>query len=331
MRSALAEALERAAATGIITRDQAEAILRSEEVAAPEPVTAGRAPARVPPALEALGYLGAIFVIVGAVTLVSGFWEDLLTWSRLAILGVVAAAFTAAGLAVRDEGEPALWRLRGFLLLLGSGALTGFSALVALDGFEWSGAPVAVFVGGLVSAHAGALWQLRDRPGQHLAFFGGAVAVVAGAVVSVGGGPATVGLALWLAGGAWLGASLRQVLPPAMVGVALGSALGLVAAGVTASQWNHVGTLFGLATAGLLIGVGIRTEEFLLTGIGVIGAFVYLPSTLGMFFGDTIGVPAVMLVSGLGLLGLTVLLLQRWGGPHPPTRKGWRAPRSRHA
>jgi hypothetical protein len=301
----MAEVLARAVAAGVITPEQAEAILALEPGRPTRRV-------RVPPALEALGYLGGIFVLVGAVALVSGFWEDLATWSRLAVLGVAAGALTGAGLLV-DEDEPVLWRLRGFVLLLGSGAVCGFSALLAADALSLGPAAAAAVVGAAVAGHGGLLWGLRDRPGQHLACLGGLITLVAGVVAWAGGGVALVGLVLWALGAAWLGASLRGVLPPAAVGTVLGGALVLVAAGLCAADWGRPGILFGLATAAALVAVGIRADRFLVTAAGVVGAFVYLPSTLGAYFSDTIGVPAVMLLSGLTLLALTATLVRRRG------------------
>jgi hypothetical protein len=212
-------------------------------------------------------------------------------------VGLAAAALSGAGLFVDDAHDRVLWRLRGFVSLLASGA---------------------------VAALSGWLWARRDRPAQHAATLVGAVVAVAGALAWAGAGAGGVGLAWWALGTAWLAASRRRVLPPAVVGTALGAALALVGAGVTSFHWTHAGTLFGLATAAGLVAAGIRLDEFVLTAVGVIGSFVFLPSTLGTFFGDTIGVPAVMLLSGLALLAFTALLLQRRSDGRRPSTGRWR-------
>ncbi len=322
-QEALADVLERAVAAGAISAAQRDAILALQPVSEVRPTvseTGGPGPARVPAVIEAVGYLGGIFVIVGALTLASRFWRDLATGGRLTVLAVAAAALTATGVAVTDDRDPVRWRLRSFVLLLASGALTGFMVLLLLDALDVTGAAVAIVTGTAVAAHSAYLWAGRDRPAQHLTLLGGTVAVVAGLVAWAGGEGAATGLALWALGGAWLLASLGDRLPPTLVGAALGSGLMLVAAGMTSDESRHAGALFGLATAAALVAGGIRAEEFVVTGVGVVGSFVYLPVTLGVFFGDAIGVPAVMMVSGLGLLGLTVVLLQRraQAGPRPP-------------
>lgn len=325
----LAGALRRAVEAGVLSDAQMDAVLANERVAAPVAAGGGRVP-RFPPVLEALGYLGAIFVMVGAVTLVARFWDDLATWSRLAILGGAAGALTVAGLAVRDESEPVLWRLRGVLLFLGSAALGGFTGLLMADGFSLRDESVAVFVGMAVAAHAGLSWWRKDRPLQHAATLAGLLVALVAALNWAGGREGVIGLTLWALGGAWLVASYRRLLPPALVGTAIGAVLALVGAGVTGGQWQHFGVLFGLASAALLIAGGIRSDTFLVTAIGVLGAFGYLPATVNTFFGGTIGVPAAMLLSGLALLAVTIRLLHHRGGGSTPTGIA-RRPRPHHA
>lgn len=310
---ALATVLGRAVEAGHLTAAQAEAVMASERAAdAVAPVHLEPAPgARVPPVLEALGYLGAVLVVVGATVTVGQFWEDLATWSRLYILGLATAALTGAGLAIREERVEVLRRLRSVVLLLATGALTGFAGVLVFDGLKITDEPASVVIGSLVAAHSGVLWWRRDRPGQHLACLGGVAVAATAGIVWAGGEAGIVGVALWAIGGMWLVASFRHVLPPAEVGIAAGAALALVGAGVTGAEWEDVFAVFGLATAAVLVAWGVRRDLFPITAPGVIGTLIYLPTTVSQFFGDTIGVPAVMLVSGLALLGVTALVLRR--------------------
>jgi hypothetical protein len=91
----------------------------------------------------------------------------------------------------------------------------------------------------------------------------------------------------------------------------------LVAAGVTGGSWEWLAPLSGLATAAGLLAGGTVVKEFLLTGIAVAGVFVYLPMSAAEYFGETIGVPIVLLTSGTLLIGLMVVLLHRGAGPRP--------------
>jgi hypothetical protein len=45
--------------------------------------------------------------------------------------------------------------------------------------------------------------------------------------------------------------------------------------------------------------------------------FVYLPMAAAEYFGETIGVPVVLLVTGVLLIGVMVALLRRGAGPRP--------------
>ncbi|MGH3794246.1 MAG: hypothetical protein ACRDSP_05100 [Pseudonocardiaceae bacterium] len=48
-----------------------------------------------------------------------------------------------------------------------------------------------------------------------------------------------------------------------------------------------------------------------LTVVGLVGAFVYLPWTMGHFFAESLGVPLAMVLCGVALLAVTLLLLRR--------------------
>src|SRR5512133_3692814 len=85
----LAAQLRRWAAEGLLTQDQAAAILAAEHPRTPRPAAPTRAVSVV---VELLGYLGGILAIIGAVLLAARFWPDLATWTRLSLVGLAAAA-----------------------------------------------------------------------------------------------------------------------------------------------------------------------------------------------------------------------------------------------
>jgi hypothetical protein len=305
--------LDDAVAAGVLAREHADAL----RAFAAE--TAEHAPRRSSVTAEVLGYLGGVLVLVGALSLVSQFWDDLAAWSRLALVGGVTTVLTGAGLLVRPESDPVRWRLRGFLWLLASGGVALFAGLLGADVLEWQPRQVALLVGGSTAVHAGVLWERQNRPAQQLACFGGLVAATAagGAVVD---GPAAAGLALCALGAAWVVLAWHELVPPRQVALVLGPALVLVGAGVTAGSWPDVAPILGLGTALVLVALGSRGQEFLLTGIGVAGVFVYIPWIATHFFADTVGVPIVLLVTGAMLLAFALVLLRRRGdlaGPPP--------------
>jgi hypothetical protein len=312
--------LRRWVADGLITQEQADAIRAAERLPA-----AVRPPARrrLPVAVEVIGYLGGILVIIGAMQLAARFWQDLQVWGRLSLLAVVAAVLWGAGALVRERGEAALERLRGFLWLLSSAAVAAFAGLLAAEVADLEG-EWAVSVAGLAAAvHAGILWRRQPRPLQQLA-------CLAGLATAAGAGLAAVnsdmgGLAVWAVGAVWVLAGWRRLLPPEPVALALGAVVVLVGAAMVTDAWTGVGPVLGLVSAlGLLAG-GSRSHRLALGVIGVAGVGVFVPWTVAHFFADTIGVPMVILVSGLALLGLTLWLLRRQprrSGPAGPGRRG---------
>lgn len=306
----LQEALERAVAGGIISAEQASAIVEAERVAT------GRAPAGTPrlsPVTEAVAYLGGILAVLGSVLLAAQFWDDLETWSRLTSLLVSAAALLAGGAFVPEQDDAVFWRLRAVLWLLSTGALTFATALVAVDVAELGPEPVVFTTGAVVAVYDAVLWARRDRPLQHLATLVGLL-LAAGGLLSSFSGPGGVGLVMWGIGGGWAWLGWRRLLPPAWVALALGSVTVLVGSAVTAGEWEDAAPVIGIATAVGLVAAGIALRERIVTAAGLCGVFIFLPWTAAQLFGETLGVPVIMLLAGLVVLAVTVALLRRQAG-----------------
>lgn len=308
--------LQRATEAGVVTADQAAALLALAAAPPPPARAGGRALRGAPIAVEIVGYLGAVLAMIGAATLVGQFWDDMTSWSRLVLIGSLAVGLWGAGAVVDESADAVLWRLRGFLWLLSSAAAAFFAGLLGADVFEWGSEPVALFVGTVTALYAGSLWRLRDRPAQYLAFVAGVIAALAGASAWIDG-PGMVGLVLWAFGAVWVVLGWRRIVEPAAIALVAGPGLMLVAAGVTGGSWEWLAPLFGLVTAAGLLAGGTVLKEFLITGVGVAGVFVYLPMSGAEYFGETIGVPIVLLATGVLLIVLMVLLLRRGAGPRP--------------
>lgn len=359
--SPLDHTLRRWVAAGLISSDQADAISAHER-----PATVGAPRRRLPVAMEALGYLGGILGLVGAVLLVAPAWDELGFAARLAILGGSSAGFLVAGTALRTEGSAALERLREFLWLLATGATTGALVVVGVDGIELSERGVAQLAAAGAGVLSLALWRLRDRPLQHLTTFV-AVAVLASSSASYGDDSGLPGLAIFAVGALWLVATRFALVPPPLVGaglgvaavfvgctttagswpavgglllvvagavalvlahvrvarpdtawVALGGFGALVGAALVVGDWQAVAPLLGLAIAATLAGTGITQRERAAGGVqlalGIIGLFAFLPWTMLYFFGDALGPPAVLLITGAVLLLVAVVVLRRQGG-----------------
>lgn len=317
--------LQRWVDAGLIGEDQAQAIAGFEQAQ-----VSARRRSRVSPAIEALAYVGGVLLTVGAGMLVGQFWGRMGAGGRIGVVAVAAVVTGVVG-GVVGETDPAAWRLRGFLWALsavGAGAVAG---LFVFEIVEKSGEPVALATAGVTAVLSGAYWRLRDRPLQHALVFVGLTVSIGVAIAWAGATNvwAFVGLALWLFGAAWAWLAWQRRIPPAIIGFPLGAVLTLVASGIVGGQVEWLAPVLGLLTAAAWVGVGVAGSEPFALAPGVVGVFVFLPWALGYFFGDTLGAPAIVMLSGVLLLGVVVLLVRRgrgrrgaaggvWGGHFRP-------------
>jgi hypothetical protein len=298
----LAGALQRAVEARILSADQAQAVLAAERVREPD--------GRRLPVTEALGYLGGLLALSGAVTLGIQYWREVPAVGRLGLFAIVAATTWLVGARIADGSEPALIRLRGALWFASSAAVAALAGQFAWDVAHAEESVVWLSAGAAAAVQAGLLWRLRDRPAQHLACLAG-VLVAAGGAADIAGGSAAVGLAVAVAGAAWVAAGWLAVLPPPVLALVGGGVAVLAGTGITADDWPDAAPLLGLAVAAAFVAVGVATVRTPLTVVGLVGGFGYLPWTIGHFFADSLGVPMAMLLCGLALLAVTLVVLRR--------------------
>lgn len=305
---------------GLLSEEQALAIDRYEstrngEIAAP----------RLSPAIEALAYVGGAMLAVGAAMLIGRFWDDMNAAAHLAVVGIPAAATGVVG-AIVGEAEPVAMRLRGFLWTLSAIGSGAFAGLFVFEVFDRTGEPVAFATATTAAVVSAAFWSLRDRPLQHVVTFVGLVVAIGVGIAWIDSTEpsAWIGLAFWSLGALWAVAAWRRWVPPAMIGFPLGVALTLIGSGVVGNRYDWLAPILGLVTAAGWTAIGIGVNEVLALAPGVIGIFVFLPWTLGRFFGESLGVPVIVMLSGALLLAVVVVLWRRrsegaqigdlWGG-----------------
>jgi hypothetical protein len=301
----LAEVLERAVVARILSAEQAQAVLAAER-ARRESSSAGR---RLP-VTEALGYLGGLLALSGAVTLALQYWREVPIAGRLGLLAAVAAATWLVGARIGDGSAPALIRLRGALWFASSAAVAALAGQVAWDVAHAGESAAWLSAGAAAAVHAALLWRLRDRPAQHLACLAGVLMAAGGAAGLVSGADA-LGLAIAAAGVVWVTAGWLRLLPPDVLALVGGGVSVLAGAGITVGEWSDAAPLLGLAAAVVLLAVGVGTDRTPLTVVGLLGGFGYLPWTVGHFFADSLGVPLAMLLCGVALLAVTLVVLRR--------------------
>jgi len=298
----LADVLQRAVAAQILSAEQAQAVLAAERTR----VGGGR---RLP-LIEAVGYLGGLLALSGAVTLVIQYWREVPTAGRLGLLATVAAVTWLVGARIGAASTAALIRLRAALWFTSSAAVAAFAGQAAADVAHAREAAVWLSAGVAAAVHGGLLWRLRDRPAQHLACLTG-VLMAAGGAAGLAGGEGPVGLAIAAAGAIWVAAGWFALLLPPVVAMATGGVAVLAGAGITAGAWSDASPLLGLAAATMLLAVGVGTDRTPLTVVGLAGGFGYLPWTVGHFFADSLGVPLAILICGIAMLVVTLVVLRR--------------------
>lgn len=113
---------------GSLSADQAQAVLAAERSGAETSGGGGGLPVT-----EALGYLGGLLALSGAVTLAVQYWRDVPMAGRLGLLALVAATTWLVGARIRDGSAPALIRLRSALWFASSAAVAALAGQVAWD------------------------------------------------------------------------------------------------------------------------------------------------------------------------------------------------------
>ena len=305
--------LEEWVGDGIITTEQAEMMRRSvahSDLPAEEVASGGR----IPIITEILGYVGAALAIWAVFFLVSEFWSNLTDWAQASLFAALALALFVAGTTLRDATEDALSRLSGVLwagsvIALGGTLFTIFDPIAKFEPeVVWS------LIGAIAAVVAGAMYRWKPSVAQHVVLF---AAVLTTLVSLLALGPEAeiffFGLVVWGYGLVWILVTRSGVLQPLGTGMLLGTLAMLIGAQLTVDDgaMATVGTLLGLATAGLLAGAGVMLKEKFTIILGGIGIFWFVPQAMFHFFGEAMGGMFGLFVSGLLLIGLAI-----WFGRH---------------
>lgn len=308
--------LQRWAADGLITPQQADAIQAHEQqrLAAPPPVPGPVR--RIPAVAEALGYLGGVLGIVGVSVLVSRYWSDIAAAGRLGLAGGATAAFVLAGLLVREQADPTFKRLRGFLWLMATGAAGLTSGIVAHDLFDADDpVTIATVAAAGVAVVSGVLWRWRDRPLQQLTCLGG-VLVTVGLGVNQVADYGITGIAVWSTAVALLAVGVLRLTPEPWITAAVGAIGGLTGGVVASNQWDGHGLLLAMVTGLAVIGLAVArqtkmpsSERVALSIIGGFGTMNTLPATIA-WFADGAGIVTGLVVWGAGAALLTIGILR---------------------
>jgi hypothetical protein len=311
----LREVLDRSVVKGVITDEQAQAlrvlyeVLELPEVAEPsEP--RGRPWLRAVVA-EVLGYVGGMLAATSAIVVVSQYWADLRPGARVALLGVTALALLAAGWPLRGEGRPEVARLGSFMWLLSAAALTVAAAQVGIGLLSLREESTALLTASSSAVYAGALWWWRRRTLQQLAAFAAVCATGVSGLAVIEAGLATWGgLLVWGLGVAWLLLAWGRVIKPVDSAFVIGAAASLLGPLVGAGDVHLWQLLIGLATAAALIALSVALRRMPLLGLGVAGLFVFIPRVIFGYFGEALGAPLALFLTGVLLIAGSLATLR---------------------
>ncbi len=303
---------------GIITPEQAALIRERNQALVPSGPAPGPVPT-LPRATEALGYLGGVVVVVGAVFIGDRYWADWSLVARLAVLGGVAAALLGAGFAVPERlGAPG-HRLRSVLWLATLAAWAGFLAVLGNQALDLTAARTADLTAAGTAVAAACLWWVHRSFVQQAATMVALMATAAALVADLADPDQLPGLGVWLVAAGWLVLALTGRLEPTRAARAASAAAMVVGALMTLP--TDAGFLLAIATVAAVVALAIRTGDLLVLGVGALGTLGVLPAAIAEWFPDSDAVPFVVLATGLLLVGVSVWTARRSRvAPHRPAR-----------
>lgn len=309
-------------AGGLISEEQGRRILATQK----SPVLV--ASPRGSLVAEALGYVGGVLVLLAAIIITTIYWPQLTLGARSGLTAAAAAIPLAAGFALPSRMGRPRTRLRAVLWALAVAAF-GLCVGVTLEGLKWRDEDAVLAAAVAALALAILLWMLQKAFLQQAAL-GVALAVtaVSAAVHLPDDGEATVGLALWGVGLAWLALTWGDLLAPQRTGYLLGGVA--VVAGSQMTTQTEWGIALASATTVLLVTAAVLVRDLWLLGVGAVGVLITVPMIFGRYFEGELAAPLSLLGAGVLLIGLGVFTARRRGrqavaSPLPARIAPWQA------
>jgi uncharacterized membrane protein len=292
-----ADDLRRWVDAGLLDTETADAIERFE--------SESRGAGRVGRGMEAVAYLGSVLILVALGILATEFWDEIEPWGRVILSAVVAVVLFVVGLVLGRSEEPAVDRAQTFAWFLTVAAVALTTAVAVIE-FVQTGEQYTFLYASVASLVAAVLlWWLRASVLQMVAMGVSAGITVAALIARIESAPDwAFGLGFAGVGLVWLLLTWLGAFRPTKTSYTL-AAIGVLL--ISFPEGNTLPwPLLGLAAALALMGLSVGLGENVLLGLGVAGLFVYIPMTIFELFGESLGVPVALLITGLALLGVVV-------------------------
>jgi len=305
----LTSLLETWVADQLITPEQADRILVRGQVTVQAPLPEQQRPARSSVVIEALGYLGGVIILVASILVASLYWDQVATTARLVILGSVAGLLLAAGLAVPERLEDVGVRLRSVLLLLSTGALAGFLAVLGADAMDMADQDVFLLISAGATVYAIGLWLMSENLVQQLAVMLGVMLTAAALTNELDVSQALPGVAVWGVALIWVVLGWGGVLEPRRFVMVFGAA-GMFVGAMTTIPTN-AGNVLALLTAAAVVTSAVLFRDLLLLAVGAFGTLLVLPAVITEWFPGRLAAPIAMLAVGAALVGAALFVARR--------------------
>jgi hypothetical protein len=267
-------------------------------------------------------YIGAVLILAGGIATIGQRLHSISPWGRVGILAGAAVLFLLAGLIVRRVHEPAMQRLADvvwFLSVAAAGWATGFAAH---DVYGNTAQVTALAVGTCITVYAVALWLVRRHALENFALFAGLVITICGAIVTVDTSPSSVAFALllWGFGLVWAGLGWRRYVEPLWVTVPSGVILALIAPSLAVGEYGWVYAI-GIATATAAMAASVPLRNTPLLALGTLAMFGYVTGMVVRYFHESLGVSGALTITGVLILGLSVITARLLRATRPPKPK----------
>ena len=304
---------------GVITAEQAERM--KADVAAAQSAQLRHRSHVASLVVEALGYLGAVIIVVALGLIIGEFWDELPVWLTFVGALLLTAGLVIAGMVLPVVRSEAANRLRTVLYVAAVFPFAGAAAIAATEWFDLEDIEVGVAASAAAAVLAAGLWFIERRPLQHVAFYVAALFTV-GTTTSLITQPEFVfyyaetpmwvtvsGLAVWAFGLAWFMLSWAEFIKPPELGKILG-AVAMVAGVMNASQATW-GLFLGLATVTALVVLAVLMRDFGLLIVAAIGTLQVLPMLIVELFPGVLAAALALLVVGALLILAAIYIARR--------------------
>lgn len=258
---------------------------------------------------EAVSYIGAILVLAGAGAAIVQRWDELAEGTRLGLLAGLTLFFLGVGAFTMRSTDPAFVRLTSVVWLIGTAGVAGASSLYFVQIVETSDETSFLAVAAITTGVAALLYAIRREVLQHLAMYGGVLVTAFAVLTRIDPEyPAWVGAMIaWGIGLGWIFLGRRRLVAPWWVAMPVGMITALMAPSAIQESSFGVMSSIGIGTAAGLMAFSVYGKFVPGLALGSVGLFAYVTGAVVHYFGDALGVPAALALTGAVILVLAAV------------------------